>query len=173
MAWCLMAPSHYLNQCWPIIHGVLWHSPSSNFTENVPDNNLGLQPHIPGANGLTHLPQCHIYASVNWVSIGSGNGLPPKMRQAITWTNANLLSIGLLGTNFSENWIKIVSFSFKKMRLKMSSAEWRPFCQGVNELSPCEPAVFCGYNELLFQFVSLALASFWVWAQPMGDDVTL
>ena len=24
---------------------------------------------------LTHLPQCRIYASVNWVSIGSGNGI--------------------------------------------------------------------------------------------------
>ena len=27
MAWCLMAPSHYLNQCWLIIKGVLWYSP--------------------------------------------------------------------------------------------------------------------------------------------------
>ena len=45
---------------------------------------------------------CRLYASVNWVSIGSGNGLSPVRRQAITWTNAKLLSIGLLGTNFSE-----------------------------------------------------------------------
>ena len=29
---CLMAPSHYMNQCWLIIKGVLWHSPVSNFT---------------------------------------------------------------------------------------------------------------------------------------------
>ena len=26
MACCLMAPSHYMNQCWLIIKGVLWHS---------------------------------------------------------------------------------------------------------------------------------------------------
>ena len=26
MACCLTAPSHYLNQCWRIIKGVLWHS---------------------------------------------------------------------------------------------------------------------------------------------------
>ena len=26
MAWCLMAPSHYLNQCWLFISKVLWHS---------------------------------------------------------------------------------------------------------------------------------------------------
>ena len=72
---------------------------------------------------LTHLPLCRIYASVNWVSIGSGNGLLPVRRQAITWTNAGLFSIGLLGTNFSEIPIWILVFSFKKMHLKLSSAE--------------------------------------------------
>ena len=71
---------------------------------------------------LTHLPLCRIYASVNWVSIGSGNGLSPVRRQAITRTNAGLLSIGLMATNFSEIWMGILSFSFKKMHLKMSSA---------------------------------------------------
>ena len=37
MASCLMAPSHYLNQCWLMISEVLWHSPDSNFTENTQD----------------------------------------------------------------------------------------------------------------------------------------
>ena len=32
MAWCLTAPSHYLNQCWLIIWCVPWHSHESNFT---------------------------------------------------------------------------------------------------------------------------------------------
>ena len=31
MACCLTAPSHYLNQCWPIISDVLWHSLEGNF----------------------------------------------------------------------------------------------------------------------------------------------
>ena len=35
--------------------------------------------------------------------IGSDNGLSPGRRQAIIWTNAGLLSIGPLGTYFSEN----------------------------------------------------------------------
>ena len=43
-----------------------------------------------------------IYASVNWVIIGSGNGLSPAPHQAITWTNAGLLAIGRLETNFTE-----------------------------------------------------------------------
>ena len=55
--------------------------------------------------------------------MGWGNSLLPVWHQAITWTNAALLSIGLLGTNFSEIWIGILSFSFKKMHLKMLSAK--------------------------------------------------
>ena len=30
MAWCLMAPSHYLNQCWLLICGVIWQLPERN-----------------------------------------------------------------------------------------------------------------------------------------------
>ena len=35
MAWCLTAPSHYLNQCWLFIDEVLWHSTESNFTASA------------------------------------------------------------------------------------------------------------------------------------------
>ena len=66
--------------------------------------------------------------------IGSDNGLSPDRRQAIIWTNAGLLLIGPLGTNFSEILIEILTFSFKKMRLKVSSAKRRLFCLGLNEL---------------------------------------
>ena len=37
---------------------------------------------------------------MDWVSIGSGNGLVPNRWQAITWTNADWLSIGPLRNNF-------------------------------------------------------------------------
>ena len=36
-------------------------------------------------------------------------------RQSIIWTKTDVLSIGPLGTNFSEIWIKTQHFSFKKM----------------------------------------------------------
>ena len=67
-------------------------------------------------------------------NIGSDNGLSPGRRQAIIWTNAGTLLIGPLGTYFSEILIEILTFSFKKMHLKMSSAKWRPFCLRLNEL---------------------------------------
>ena len=76
----------------------------------------------------------HIYVS-KLIIIGSDNGLSPDRRQAIIWTNAVLLLIGPLGTNFSEILIEIRTFSFKKMRLKVSSGKWRPFCLGLNVLT--------------------------------------
>ena len=75
----------------------------------------------------------HICVS-NRTTIGSVNGLSPGRRQAIIWTNAGILLIGPLGTNFSEFLVEILIFSFKKMCLKVSSGKMRPFCLGLNEL---------------------------------------
>ena len=72
---------------------------------------------------------------MNWVSIGSGNGLSLVRRQAITWTNDGLLSIGLLETNVSEIWIGILSFSFNKFIWKCRLPEWWWFCPGGDELT--------------------------------------
>ena len=37
MAFCLMAPSRYMNQCWLIIREVLWYSPEGNYTGTAQD----------------------------------------------------------------------------------------------------------------------------------------
>ena len=66
--------------------------------------------------------------------IGSDNGLSPDRHKANIRTNAGRLLIRPLGTNFSEILIEILIFSFKKMRLKVSSAKRRTFCLGLNEL---------------------------------------
>ena len=66
--------------------------------------------------------------------IDSDNGLSPGRRQAIICTNVGILLIEPLGTNFSEILIEFIIFSVKKMHLKMSSGNWRPFCLGLNEL---------------------------------------
>ena len=75
----------------------------------------------------------------NLAIMGSDNGLSPGRRQAIIWTNAGILLIGSLWTNFSAIWIGIQTFSLKKIHLKMSSAKWRLFCLGLNVLNHLPP----------------------------------
>ena len=98
---------------------------------------------------------CSITFSTHWgrvtqkcvsklIIIGSDNGLAPGRHQAIIWTNAGILLIGPLGTNFSEILIEICTFSFRKMHLKMSSGKCRPFCLSLNVLT-C--VVLCGVRS--------------------------
>ena len=84
---------------------------------------------------LTHWGRVtHICVSKLTIS-GSDNGLSPGRRQAIIWTNAGILLIGPLETNFSEIFVGIQTFSLRKMHLNMSSALKRLFRLGLNELN--------------------------------------
>ena len=80
---------------------------------------------------LTHWGRVTHKCVGNLTIIGSDNGLSPCRRQAIIWTTAGML---LIGPNFSEILIGIETFSFKKLYFKTSSAKWRLFCLGLNEL---------------------------------------
>ena len=86
---------------------------------------------------------------MNWVSIGSNNGMSPIRRQAIIWTNVGLLSIGPLATNFSEFFfIKIQNFSFTKMLLNILSVKWWPFCLVGDEINNGDDSTnpsLCGF----------------------------
>ena len=75
-------------------------------------------------NGLFVEAGWRIYASLKWVNVGSGNGLSPVRRQAITWTNDYLLSIRPIGKKFSDFFfIEIQTFLLTKLHLIMSSAK--------------------------------------------------
>ena len=92
------------------------------------------EPNAPLHIQLTHWGRVTHICVGKLSIIGSDNGLSPNRRQAIIWTNVGILLTGILGTNFSEISIEIYTFSFKKMHLKMSSGNWRPFCLGLNVL---------------------------------------
>ena len=69
--------------------------------------------------------------------IDSDNGLSPGRRQAIIWTNAGILLIGPLGTNFSELSIEIQTFSLKEKSFEsvvceMAAILCRPQCVNCN-----------------------------------------
>ena len=83
---------------------------------------------------LTHWGRVTHLCVGNLTIIGSDNGLSPGRRHAIICTNAGILLIGSLGTNFSDILIEILTTSFNNKRFKVSSAKWRPFCLGLNVL---------------------------------------
>ena len=63
---------------------------------------------------LTHWGRVTHICVIKLTNIRSDNGLLPGRRQAIIWTNVGILSIGPLGTNFSEILIKNQTISLKK-----------------------------------------------------------
>ena len=58
--------------------------------------------------------------------IGSANDLSPEWCQAIIETNVGILLTAHIGANFNAISIAILTFSFKKIYLKMSSGKWQP-----------------------------------------------
>ena len=82
------------------------------------------------------------------------NGLTPAWWWDISWTNADLLSVGQIGTNFSKIWMKTSS---NKMQLKMWYPQWLQVCLGTNMFKSVTKfyAVIWGYNQemrMLFLF---------------------
>ena len=103
---------------------------------------------------ITHCVPVTAYICLSKLyNIGSDNGLSPAQHQAIIWTNAGILLIWLLGTNFSEMLIEIIKFSFRRMHLKVPSAKHRSFCFGLNVLKP---------HFLAWTLLSHVL-SVWIW----------
>ena len=96
---------------------------------------------------MKHIPKCKLSI------IGSNNGLLPERRQAIIWTNAKILLIGPSGTNFSEILIRIHTFSFKKMHLKMLSIWSQPQCVNYRNTQGF-PLSFLFENHINFPYTS-------------------
>ena len=63
---------------------------------------------------------------VIWV--GSADDLPPPKRPVVTWTNAEVLSIGPLGKNFSESWTIFTYFDSRKFIWKCCLPNVGLFC---------------------------------------------
>ena len=133
MTCCLTATRHYLNQCSPYPWNIFlwnypWYSKVSFEKMHLKKLPSKLWPFCPSLNMLTHWGRVKPICVSKPNSIGSDNGLLPGRHQPIIWTNAEILLIWPLGTNFSEMLIKIHTFSFNKMLVKMSFGKWGPFC---------------------------------------------
>ena len=109
---------------------------------------------------LTH-PTNAAYMSVNWASIGSGNGLSPVGCQAITWANTESLSIGLGNTlQWNLNGMTILS---PEGGDELTLLVRQP---GTAYLGN-KPALL--FNEEIFQLA----ASTWCWEMIENADIFL
>ena len=143
-------------------HGLIWYWVSVVILLIVGDPCY----HLTYWGRVTHLCVCKL------TSVATVNGLSHGRRQTIIWNNAGILLIRPLGTNFSEFLIEIQTFSFKKIRLKMSSAKWRPFCLGFNVLTDILHCNFtgAGANVVLNRMTApLPVTSFLgIWLYSLG-----
>ena len=169
MARCRPATSHYLNRCW------LWClSPYGVITPQWVDQNPLSAAYMRQWTGSALV---QVMAS----RLFGAKPLPD--------TNADLLSIGLPGTNFSEIRVRILSFSFKKMHWKLLSAKmaailfredeltykhisvWRPWYVNTGphnhgccwrrgtRKAPCHQQHQCGFDD---DYTIAFINSFWV-----------
>ena len=83
---------------------------------------------------LTHWGRVtHICVS-DLTSIGSDNGLMPGRHQVIIRTNAGILLIRPLGTNFSEFSVEILNIFIQENAFESVVCEKAAICFGLNEL---------------------------------------
>ena len=129
MAWRCIEPGHQQTWYWPSLHRAIW----SLHVKGYWISQLNLAVDLFRGN-LTHWGWVTHICTVKLTIIGSDNGLVPGWRQAIIGTNAGILLIGPLATNFSEILIEIQTFSLKKIHLKMLSAKCCPFHLGLSRL---------------------------------------
>ena len=167
------ATSHYLNQCWHIVSLTLCKKTSMTSESKY---RYFKEMHSKVADKLACTWCWRFCPGVQWVN----SSLPSAayMRQ---WTDYSFvqvmachligakplpepmptLSIGPLGTNFSEIQIKMQNFPFRKMNLKLLSGKWQPFCPGKDELALID------YDELAL----IDMGPIWGRQDPDGPHV--
>ena len=91
-----------------------------------------------------------IYVPLKRVIVGSGNGLSPVRRQAITRTNGELLPIGPLGTKFNEILVagNVYYIYFPK---EQRYVRWRELWMMVNQLWQIIGLLFSEWHTVKFE----------------------
>ena len=74
----------------------------------------------------------------------------PGGRQAINWSNAGILLIRPLGTNFTDILIEILTVPFRKMRFKVSPAsEIAAILSRLQNTTSCDSVVSYVSNNMI------------------------
>ena len=84
---------------------------------NESDGSKILDTFTNNLNRKDRVPHICMYAG-NYAIIGSDDALVPNREQAIISTDAGSLLLRPMSTNFTEIWIQIEQFWYKKIQLK-------------------------------------------------------
>ena len=138
MACCLMAPSHYLYQCWLVVSKVLWHSSEGNYTRDTSSIN-----HCKKLeNDLSKIS--YKFPWGQWVKIyehftvtpGHSHQNLPLIMQGWTWWNKSVLH-----SHDSKTHIAIIWCNFQTgIMTDILSIS----CSPVNVIAPCRWKVNIG-----------------------------
>ena len=108
-----------------------------------------------------------MYTLVNQVIFGSDNGLSPVRHQAIIWTNAGILLIRNLGTNFSEI-LNIQENTFENVVCEMATILYRPKCANCSVWSQSNDTLWSVQNNNLQSQLAIEGGGF---ESPSGRDI--
>ena len=159
MACCLTAPSHYLNQCWLIIRGVLWHTSESSFAGIAQgiDSGYEFEKYIlknifksPRGQWVNHIyfdwgiiidyinslwPTNIIWQCRSGSTIGAGNGLLPDgtkpLPESVLMSSKVLVGIQLRAISHKVLMNQIHNMCLEITVLKLLHLP------GANELTQC------------------------------------
>ena len=87
--------------------------------------------------------------------IGSDSGLSPGRHQAIIWTNAKILLIWPVETNFSEILFRNSNIFIQEIALERVAPKGRPVCLGLNV------SIFGACVHLQYLHCVLPLSTLW------------
>ena len=132
---------HWLNNAhnlqWFLFQGNLWWSMLCIGKFKISFISYWFTEILKKGNYLHFLPFCSIFKT-HWgqvMHICNSKQTIIGLDNGIIWTNARMLLIGTLGTNFSEILSEFYTFWFMKMHLKMLTAKSLALCLGLNVLT--------------------------------------
>ena len=110
---------------------------------------------------------------MNWIGIGSGKGLLPIWHPAIPWTNVDLFSIGLTGTNFSKIWIG--GNAFENVICKMLFIlPWPQCVKDISKVPHCFHDLWwvCNLYHTSWPLIAWEQGTISIWRCKPSSDVT-
>ena len=113
LTWCLIAPSHYLNQCWLTFKPAPWHAPESNFARICKLNSSITWLEQKHVEICKHPLAHHTGATLNTVSWNSESKWPNNLESQGQWSQFSIPVGKIPRCIFGENLVLLTLIHYK------------------------------------------------------------